>query len=595
MTLFRAEWGRLALPAAIVALAHLGTLLFLSRMLDLGQQNLAVHWSFGAVYAIVGALLGIGQFLAYARPNAWLSLIHRPQAPLFIARALLGAGLIALLLMIALPVALTVLWQGQMTARVVDLRHWALALAGWQIAACAYFCGVYAMLARRMLAPAGLVLLFWLINARATGLHALLLQALTLAWAGWMVLSLFKANREAAPPARYLPAAALPLAMGIYFAALMAFAVIELGWIAWGTHPNNGVPPAGGHNEMEKAPVAERMRAALAVSAHPDAALLAEQVSLSEPVSLGVRFSRLPQAQELANVMPMEFDDEVRGLRHVYSHDDQRLHAYRIRDGAPAAGLDLVFPAPPLALGRMPGMHDGDALLVAFGSAYHYESETRSLALRLQLPPGEPLLGLAPVGEAFAVLSNTALAIYDARPFIAHREVVAPRARLPFQGRIGDLSQLDVIELLDGYLVVATYARRAHEPLGTPPFQTAEILRSDGRVEPVARRPLAYDFGWLYRYQAVWLSPPLYALRESAKSLWAPAPQLDTTAPGPVPQTVWWLAGALHLFALGLALWRWRASPASQRWLWPVATALAGLPMLATLWLIDPWRERALA
>lgn len=591
MTLFRAEWGRLALPAVLVALVHLGALMFLSRMLDLGQLTLAAHWSFAAVYALTGALLGIGQFHGYARPNTWLSLIHRPQAPLAIARALLGAGLLGLLLMIALPLVLTAMWQSQLTARVVDMRHWMLALAGWQIAACAYFGGVYAALSRRVLAATGLVLLFWLINARASGAQALGLQAVALLWAGWMVLAGFRANRDEAPPARHLTAIALPLAMGLYLAGLVAFAIVEVGWIAWGTHPNNSEPPPAGHHAMEKATASERMRAALASSAHPDAALLAEQVALSEPVSPRVQFSRLPQPQELSNVMPMEFDDDPRGLRYVYSHDDARLHALQIRDGKPAEGLALRFPAPPLALGRLPGMQAGDRLLLAFGSAYQYQSETRNLSLRLQLPSGEPVLGLAPVGESLAVISHLALYIYDSRPFLAHRDPVQPRARLAFQGRLGDLSNVDMIELLDGYLVVATYAARAHLPEGTPPFQTAEILRSDGHVELVARRALAHDFGWLYRYQGLWFSPPLYALREAAQAWPGPPLALDATTPGAVPRPVWWLAGLLHLLALALAWWRWRRANGAPRLGWVAAAGLGGLPMLAALWLIEPSRR----
>lgn len=584
MTLFRAEWSRMGTYALLLALAHLGGLIFLSRMVDLGQQNLAVHWSFGATYALVGGLLGFAQFATYARPNPWLSLIHRPRSELAIALALLGAGWLVLVSIIPIPIALTALWQETLTARVVDTRHWLLALAAWQIAACAYCCGVFAALAPRRFAAVGIVLLFWLINARATGWSMLVLQCLVLAWSAWMVAALFKANRER-PRKLAVAAIAMPLAMATYFAALVAFAAVELIWIAWGTHPNNGVPPPGGHNEVEKATTQDRMLAALASSDHPDAPLLAEQVKLSQPVSIGSSLSRLPQWFELANVAPMEFDDERSGVRYVFSHDDGRLHGYRIRDGAAAGTVPHQFQHPPLPFGRLPGMRDGDAVLIARGRVYHFESESGEVNLRVDLGD-EALVSMAPVGEAYAALSDRALYVFDARPFIATRDVVAPRARLPLPGQYGDLSNLDLIELVDGHLLVATFGRLAYDAQGAPPYQTAQVLRSDGSVDDIHRRALSYDFGWLYRYQAVWLSPGLYTLRERAKALFA-APWLESTAPAPVPRAVWALAMVLGLLAVLLTLWRLHANNGLRRWPWIVASGLFGLPMLIALWLIE--------
>lgn len=591
MTLFRAEWSRLAGYAALLAFAHLCGLIFLSRMVDLGQQNLAVHWSFGATYALVGALLGFAQFTAYARPSAWLVLIHRPLPPRDIAAALLGAGLLLLVIAVAMPIALTALWQKLLTARVLDLRHWLLALAGWQIAACAYFGGAFAALAPRRQALIGLVLLFWLINAQATGLAALAVQFIAMTWAAWMVAAVFKADRDSAPNRVHLPAIALPLAMGIYFVALITFAVIELGWIAWGTHPNNGVPPPGGHNEMEKATAQTRMVAALSVSTSGEATLLAEQVKLSQPVTLGSALPRLPQTHELANVMPMEFDDERRGVRLVYSHTDGRLRGYRLRDGVQDATVPTQFSHPALAFGRLPGMHEGDAILVSRGQVYQYESDTQTLQLRVRLPGTEALLGLAPLGEAYAVLSDTALYVFDARPFIANHDVVAPRARLPLAGRLGDLSNLDLIELVDGHLVVATYGGQAHKAAGVAPFQTAQILRSDGSSETIAHRALTRDFGWLYRYQSMWLSPGLYIIREQARDFLAPENPMEATSPEPPPLAVTVLATLLVLVAIALGFRLSASRRALPRAGWLASCAVFGLPMLLALWLMDLRRE----
>lgn len=587
MSLFRAEWARLQMAGLLLSLAHLGGLLFLARMVDLGQQPLAVHWSFAAVYALTGALLGYAQFAIYARPNPWLSLIHRPRSPTAIAAALLGAGLLLLIMMIALPIALTALWQQGLTARVVDLRHGLLALAGWQIAACAYFGGAFAVLAPRRYAWIGLVFLFWLINARASGLAALAVQAIALLWTALLVWSVFRADRDTPPQGLRLLLIAPPLALGLYLGTLVAFTAVELGWIAWGNHPHNGVPPAGGHNEMDRADARGRMLAALVDSAHPDAALLAEQVKLAEPVSLGSALPRLPQWHELTNVMAMEFDDEREGLRWVFSHDDARLHGYRIRDGAAAGLLDRVFTAPPVPMGRLPGMDAGDSALVAGGRLYQYQSQTGQLHLRLDLAD-QALLSVAPLGEALAVLSDTAVHVIDVRALLASQAPLTPRSSLALAAPFGQLAHLDLIELVDGHLIVATYSHQAHAPRVADPFQLAQWLHSDDRVETIARRELRHDFGWLYRYQAVWLSPALYVLREQARWLFSAGRSLERTAPAPVPLPAWLLAAGLHLLALVLAFRSTGIGP--RRWIRVLACALFGLPMLAALQLLraDP-------
>ncbi len=72
----------------------------------------------------------------------------------------------------------------------------------------------------------------------------------------------------------------------------------------------------------------------------------------------------------------MEFDDDdARGVRWVSSHDDMRLHGYRLNDRTPAGTLGIgadnaAFAVRALPVGMMPGSAKDDALLIAGNTAY---------------------------------------------------------------------------------------------------------------------------------------------------------------------------------------------------------------------------------
>ncbi|MCB1553884.1 MAG: S9 family peptidase [Xanthomonadales bacterium] len=588
MHILFAEWSRLARWALLLAALHLGTLLFLGRMVDLGQQPLAVHWAFCASYALIGLLLGVFQCSGYARPSHWLVLLHRPLPIRKIAVPVFAGGALVLVCSIALPVLLAALWQSSMTARVVDVRHELLALAALNVSLCGYAAGSFAVIAPRRYAAVGLVLLFWMIQARATGPAALLVQLIIVAWAFALLATVFKPDRDAPP--RFAAVLALPTAMGVYFVVLVGFAVLESFWIAWGQHPKSGTPPPLGYEAMQQADPAERMLAALRESSHPDARLLAEQVRLSTPVTLGLQISRPPQWHELTNVAPMEFDDARTGMRFVFSHDDGLYHGYRLGNGAAAAVLqpDSPFSLPPLAIGRLPGMPAADRLFIAGSDLFHYDSRSGALRRRVALPHGESLLSLAMAGDAVIVRTDAALYALDLRPFFEHDRMFAPRARLPMSGEPGDVGAVDLIELVDGYLVVTTLGARSDDPAGADGRQIAQRLGFDGTVEEVGHRALQADFGWLFRYRAYWLSPALFECRRAAEQ-WAAQPDPhDRTTPAPIPATAHALALLLSAVSLLATLGRTQVGRMSRtgRALWLVASAAFGLPMMVAFALI---------
>ncbi len=593
--LFKAELLRFRLWALALAGLHFIALGFLTRVVDLAQQPLVIHWSFGGTYAAFGLLLGLYQMGTYRKPSAWLNMLHRPLSSPRIAISLIAAGVALLAVAVALPIALIALWQGAMTPRVVDLRHWLLALAALQIATAGYLVGAYGMLGERRYCFSGVVFPLLLITAVATGFGALAVQALAVSWLIAMVLATFKPDLDAPPrSAAGMVAVALPLQMAMYLLMLLAYSGIEMLWIAQGSHPNNTpTPPHGGHNEPEKVDERTRMRLALEGSRHPDAPLLREQIALSEPAGIVSQVRRLPQRFELANVAPMEFDDDARGVRWVFSHDDMRLHGYRLNDRTPAGTLGVgaenaAFPAPALPAGAMPGSAKGDALLVAGNTAYHYSSESGQVLPRIRLADDEVLVGASPVGETLGVISDRALYFFDGRGAVEHQRVMTPRLRVPIPGHYHDIYNLDMIELVDGYLIVFSNSYNAHAAEGAVPYQYVLRVRDGGAVETIAKRRLDYDYPAIYRYQSFWSSPALYALRNRAQHLFAPPLPLESSVAAPIPRSMWLLAGALSLLALIGALWRTRslAMPLLVRAAWVVVCGLIGLPALAALWLL---------
>lgn len=593
--LFKAELLRFRLWAGIAGVAHLITLGFMSRIVDMAQQPLLVHWSFGVVYAAIALLLGLYQMGTYRRPNAWVNLLHRPLSPPRIASALLLAGVVLLAIVIALPILLIALWQETMTARVVDLRHWLLALAALQIGCAGYLAGACGMLGERRYSASALVFLLLLVSANATGFGALALQAVVVAWLAAMVYATFKPDLDAPPRGiAGLAVVALPLQMAVYLMIMLVYAGTEFAWIAQGSHPNNTpTPPHGGHNEPEKVDERTRMRLALEGGTHPDTALLREQIALSEPLGITSQVRREPQRNELANVAPMEFDDESRGVRWVFSHDDMRFHGYRLADRSAAGTLGVgrenaPLQAPALPVGGMRGLPKGDSVLLAGNIAYQYISAEKRLMPRIVLPRGEVIAGAGPLGETLGVLSDSALYLYDSREAVEHHRPMTARKRVTIPGAYHDIYNLDLIELVDGHLVVFTNSYGAHGMESAAPRQYTVRTREDGGMETIADRPLSYDYPAAYRYQWFFTSPAMYGLRRAALDLFAPERPFERTRPPPIPRSMWTLAAILSLLStIGAAL-RLRGLELSRpaRLAWLAACAAIGLPALGALWLL---------
>jgi hypothetical protein len=601
--LFKSEALRFRAWTAAVAAVHLMGLMFMTRMEDLAQQRDFVHTAFGGLYAGLGLLLALYQMGTHRKASQWLNLLHRPLPRVRIAAALTSAGVLQLVVAVILPLLLVAILQQATTARVVDLRHWMLPLSALLVTSCAYLAGAFCVLRGPRYVIAALPLLWWLPTSNAYGFGMLAVELLALIWFALLLLEAFRPDLSAPPRGAGAIATALPLQMGVYALIMVLFVGMELVWIAQGSHPNNtATPPAGGHTEIEHADPRTRVMAGLEGSHYPDVLRLKERVQNSDPRAMPIPMPlpRLPQRNELSNFRLPEFNDERRHVRWVFSHDDMRLHGFSLADGSGRGTLGIgaanaPFPAIVAPAWTRQGMAGEDLLLTAGDTLYQLVLETLQVIPRLRVEAGEVVVAVSPVGEGIGVMSDRALYFYGGKPLLEGHELLAPRMRVPMPGKMGDLRNLDLIKLDEGYLAAFVYSARSASPVGTVPFQILLRTHADGRIETINRRALRFDYPALFRYRAWWISPALYAVRAAARDLFAPPLPLDVTDPAPIPRSMWWLAAALSLLSLAAAAWRTAGTSLSPpaRLAWLAACGLMGLPALASLWLMVPIAERS--
>lgn len=588
---FKSELLRFRVWAVAAAIINVAVLGFLSRMVDLAQQPLVVYQVFAAVYAVAGALLGLYQMGTYRKPNQWLNLLHRPLHRLRIAGALTGAGVLLLLLAVALPIALVALYQDTMTARVVDVRHWLLPVAGWLIAVSGYLAGAYAMVGNRRYSFAAFLLPNLFMYAQATGVAMLGVQCVVIAFLAVLLAIAFKPD-PAAPsrnPAAVL-AVALPVQLGAYFLIWMLGFGVELLWTVSGTHPlNTPVPPKGGYIEADRAEGKDLLLLGIEHSRDPEAALWREQIALSD-VYTQYPMRNLPVRNSLTNLSPLEFADGDNNVFLVFSHDRERFVTRGLRDqrsiGERGVGeKQAAFPAPTMPY--------GPTYLFNAHAAYQYDSEQQLMFERIRLPQGEVMaVPPQPAGDNIVVLSNRAAYFYPGREAMNSLDLLQPLMRLPMPGQVGNLSRVDVIELLDGYLVSYTYTWGVWSGELQHPYQAVLQVGGKGHAREVARRALSIDLPSAYTNRNTWLSPVLRAICLGAQDLFAAKDPLRAK-PEPMPAPILWLAGACCLLSLLGAVWlsgRQAHSPRG-RWAWVLLCGVVGLPALASLWLMYPRRE----
>jgi hypothetical protein len=165
--------------------------------------------------------------------------------------------------------------------------------------------------------------------------------------------------------------------------------------------------------------------------------------------------------------------------------------------------------------------------------------------------------------------------------------------RVPLPGPIGHLGTVEMIELLDGYLVSFTFTNGAWagEVL---PYQQVLRVDGEGRVRQVSRRAMGFDLPLAYTMRSWWLSPALRTLSLSAQQWFATPNPLAEGAIPPPPRHIVVLAAVLCLLSLLASIWltRRQAHTPVARWTWVLVCGVVGVPALISLWLLFPLREQ---
>ncbi|MEO6216078.1 MAG: hypothetical protein ABIO86_08610 [Sphingomonas sp.] len=586
--LYKAECRRFRWWALGAGTVHAGVLLFFDRVVDTLQQPISLYQLVAAIYAAAGVLLGLFQAGSYARINQWIALLHRPLSPRRIFVAIAGGSATMLVAAVFIPIMLLLASHGLIGSRFVDARHWLLGLSGVLIALIGLAGGIYAGLSPRRYGWLVLIPALLPTMSMAVGWAALAVQAGVLVLLALLVASVFKPDL-ATPPRGTTGRAgtALVAAMGAYVLLVVAGDIVfQMLWIVTGTHPLNSTPPRGGVVEATRAEGNVLIEAGLAGRQDREARIWREQVRLSESFEVSPTIKWLPVRGELTNVAPMEFDDERRGTRWTFSHDDMRFHGVRQTDSAAAGTLDVAggFEAPPLPI--------GNNRLIAGGSLLVFDVDDGRIHRRIRLPAGETIVAQASTaGDAITVMSDRALHLYDARALDDGDAKYPALATVPLPAPVGSLMRLDLVELLDGYLLSFTYARNAVSGPGSA-WQQIVKVDGDGRSQAVARRALTPDFPLAARFAPYWISPALKTGREAIENLGGGVVPMDARQPVTVPLPIWIAAALLSLFsAAGTALLAHRRRlglPSGAAW--TLATLILGLPMLIAFWLIRPTR-----
>ncbi len=592
LELFIGECRRFRLWALGAGLLHTGTLLFFDFMVDPLQQPQSVYQLAAAIYAVGGALLGLYQAGGYARINAWIMLLHRPLAPRAILAAVAGAGATMLALAVVAPILIMLAAHDLTGARFVDARHWLLPIAGLLVALIGYLAGLYAALSPRRYGWLALIPALLPTVSGAAGAAALVVQALTALWLVLMVLAVFKPDLQT-PPGRAsgLAMTALATAMGVYVLAVAAGGLaFETASMIIGNHPRGGAASANGVVAATRIEGGALIEAGLAGRRDDQARVWREQVRLSEVFAIPPTRPALPVRGAMTNMAPMEFDDPERGVRWTFSHDDMRFHGVRLADRRKAGVLgvegDRPFRAPPLV--------SDSGMMIARDGVFTFDADSGVIRQRIHLAEGE--VAAAPpavIGEAVGLLTSRALRFYDRRVLEEDDRRRPMFASVPLAAPVGNVMRIDLIELMEGYLVSVTYARGAVEGPGRA-WQDIVEIDGSGRARQAARRALTSDYPLAARFMAWWISPGLSALRDASVRVLAAEAPLAERLPIRIPAAMMLLAGALSLVAAAITAWlgRRRRLAAASVGVWTLAALLAGLPMLVAFWLIRPTPRR---
>src|SRR5690606_21911055 len=119
-------------------------------------------------------------------------------------------------------------------------------------------------------------------------------------------------------------------------------------------------------------------------------------------------------------------------------------------------------------------------------------------------------------------------------------ETLTPRMRLQIPAAYDDLTYIDLVELVDGYLVSFSVLSYGKDAYAAAPYQTIIRVDGAGQSETLVQREFTYVYPELFRYRH-WLPSPLISeLAGRAKFLFATPDPTAESVSMPVPPRMLW-------------------------------------------------------
>jgi hypothetical protein len=598
--LFYSEWRRFRKAAFIAAGLHLVLLLLANRIMDLLQRRALEYRFLASFYIIAGLVFALFQFGTVRQPSRWMWLMHRPISPPRIFAALAMASAALIVLVVGLPALVVTLGIDVLSARTVDLRHYALVLQLVLVVGAAWLCGSYTILNRSYLAAVILIMPLLLTSQLASAPAMLLASALNLGLLAYIVLGAFKPNR-AAPTghAIALMATALPMQLGFYFVLTLGGSFVwQSSQILLGLDPlNRPVPPAGGYTENNRAESADVLAAGLRTASDPRAQGWLKALAQQKSTAIRWSIESYPVRQQAGNLENPQWTDRKSRTLWTFSHDRM---IYEGRDlftgrakgiiGLHGTGDATAFPAVPVVRGDTVHTAPRDTpIIVLPHAAYEFDAASGRLLQLLALAPTETLAGEPAVqgGELFAATNARLIAYEKAVAGVPLSE----KYSIALPGPFTDLERIDTVRIDGERLFSFSYGSNMNEGSGEA-AQLLVLVDANGHATQVARRALTHDFPLLFEHHRWWVSPPIYTLLalpsvlfEEGRVLDAGQARNDDALTRSRPAQAW-MAALVSSIAAALAAWAWLRRTGVGPWRragWIGACFVFGLPCMLSL------------
>ena len=557
------------------------------------------------VAIVISAAFGLVQFILHKRINHWTYLIHRPLKIKQIYHALVGVGLLNIVIVTVLPYFLVLIGKDVFTTEVVDNREYTALLFILSLSMVAYLISVLVALSPNYLfvllyLSLGFVLLSLKpSNTLAQFLPPIIVVALMVT----LTYLYFKPDlRDQQPTVLTAPLLTLPLALGIHALLVLAMLIVfDLPRMMLGIHPNTN-PPEGSLEYIDaQASESDRLRYILKGSNHRSKENYIRQVELADKEEINMHTYAFPFRGQIETSRQLQyFDQSQKNTEWTFSHDDMLYQGRHwltgeivgyfgvkgfASDKSPLM-TEQQFKRVPLAL--------TSNLVVTNKTLYWIDVDENSIIVKLALEGDEQFLDIVRRREHYAyALTNRRVLLFDNRELFVDSLPVTPSYSVPLPSPFRQVSKVTTYRLVDGYLF--TFTGRNLYGFDQPGVEIAHA-RIDGTVEPVYSRQFNRHTqpAWL-RHNEEMLSPVMMTMVMTLMH-WMQPDAVDNDTPAEIidrfmslPVQVWVLIILWHsLSALG-AWWISRKHQLStvMRATWISLSGIFGLAALICCYLLN--------